>query len=66
MMQLAVVFPCVQVCLRGPTLFSGYFKQPELTPESTDKDGFFHTGKAHRALIVLNLGCSLDTGPTQL
>ena len=34
----------VQVCLRGPVLYSGYYKQPELTAQSTDKDGFFHTG----------------------
>jgi acyl-CoA synthetase (AMP-forming)/AMP-acid ligase II len=34
----------LQVCLRGPVMFSGYYKQPQLTAESTDKEGFFHTG----------------------
>jgi len=31
-------------------MFSGYYKQPELTAEAVDSDGFFHTGKSSRAL----------------
>lgn len=32
-----------EICLRGKTLFSGYFKRQDLT-ESAFVDGWFHTG----------------------
>lgn len=35
--------PCGEVCVRGKTLFSGYYKNPDLTRESII-DGWFHTG----------------------
>jgi long-subunit acyl-CoA synthetase (AMP-forming) len=38
------LLPTPQVCLRGPAMFAGYYKQPEMTAETVDKDGFFHTG----------------------
>ncbi len=33
-----------EVLLRSPGLFTEYYKQPELTAEVFDDDGFFHTG----------------------
>lgn len=33
-----------EVCVRGRMLMMGYYKQPELTAESYDSDGYMHTG----------------------
>jgi len=50
--SIGVAFPDCQIRLseqgevlfRGPNLFSGYYRQPELTRDCFDEDGFFHTG----------------------
>ena len=35
-----------EVLLKGPTITRGYYKREELTAQSFDEDGFFHTGDA--------------------
>jgi long-chain acyl-CoA synthetase len=33
-----------EILTKGPNLMLGYFKEPKLTEEAIDKDGWFHTG----------------------
>lgn len=46
--------PRGEICLRGNTLFSGYYKRPDLT-EDVLIDGWFHTGKVYHTSKTVQL-----------
>ena len=49
--------PSGEICVKGPSVFQGYYKNDEENDSSFDKDGYFHTGDVGR--IFPNLGNGL-------
>jgi feruloyl-CoA synthase len=48
--KLAPVGARMEMRVRGPNVSPGYFKQPDLTREAFDAEGFYRTGDAGRLL----------------
>ena len=48
--------PSGEICVKGPTIFQGYYKNDEENNKSFDKDGYFHTGDVGRLYPHLGNG----------
>lgn len=44
------ISPTGEICISGPIMFSGYFRNKKQTDECIDTDGWFHTGDIGRIL----------------
>ena len=37
-------YPRGEICMKGPSIFGGYYKKPDKTAEAFDAEGWFLTG----------------------
>ena len=53
-------YPRGEICMKGLTIFQGYYKRPDKTAESFDSEGWFKTGDVAIVTRTAPLKLSID------
>ena len=51
--------PSGEICVKGPLVFVGYYKNDEETKKAFDEEGYFHTGDIGRIFTKFNNGLKI-------